>query len=241
MGRDLSRLDRARLSYLNISVAPELRRPLCVIVCVLYTRYLTKISFTLQWTTTNPVLDSIHTWIFDFSSPHRSKHSSACISRFSPGINTTSANMIHFYVGVASNPKFSWTTVLSSTAQRDALVVFRFRSDNCWRGGRIVASEPRCQLTSCFMLMPQETFPSDDVFAFFLIASPESVGVWLPLSCDSATNRSMSALPRDPCSRKVLPHEIRTGRYGMESSASSQDVLDLVVCFHIMLLAFFAW
>jgi hypothetical protein len=33
-------------------------------------------------------------------------------------------------VGVASNPKFLWTTVLSSSAQRDALVVFRFWSDN---------------------------------------------------------------------------------------------------------------
>ncbi|KAF8811107.1 hypothetical protein BYT27DRAFT_6455382 [Phlegmacium glaucopus] len=72
-----------------------------------------------------------------------------------------------------------------------------------------------------------------------LIASPESVGVWLPLSCASATNRSMSALPRDPRSRNVPPHEICTGRCGMEPSASSQDVLSLVVCFHIMLVVFF--
>jgi hypothetical protein len=67
------------------------------------------------------------TRVFDFSSPHRSRQTpSTCISRTSPGINTTWANMIHFSVGVASNPKFLWTTVLSSSAQRDALVVFRF-------------------------------------------------------------------------------------------------------------------
>ena len=65
-----------------------------------------------------------------------------------------------------------------------------------------------------------------------LIASPESVGVWLPLSCVLATNRSMSALSRDSCSCKVLlPHEIRTGRCGMGPSAFSQDALGLVVCF----------
>jgi hypothetical protein len=39
------------------------------------------------------------------------------------------------------------------------------------------------------------------------IASPESVGVWLPLFCVSATHRSMFALSREPCPRKVLPHE----------------------------------
>lgn len=64
-----------------------------------------------------------------------------------------------------------------------------------------------------------------------LIASPESAGVWLPLFCVSATNRSMSALSQDPCSRKVLPHEICTGRCGMGPLASSQDVFGLVVCF----------
>ena len=65
----------------------------------------------------------------------------------------------------------------------------------------------------------------------FLIASPESVGVWSSLSCVSATNRSMSALSRDPCSRKMLPHEIRTGCCGMGPSASSQGAWSLVVCF----------
>jgi hypothetical protein len=92
-------------------------------------------------------------------------------------------------------------------------------------------SEPRCQhafFVSCWchekisLLMMFSTLS--------LIASPESVGVRLPLSCVSTTNRSMSALPRDPCSRKVLPHEIRTGRCGTGPSASSQDVLGLVVC-----------
>jgi len=64
-----------------------------------------------------------------------------------------------------------------------------------------------------------------------LIASSESVGVRLPLSWVSATYRSMSALSRDPCSCKVLPHEIRTGRCGMQPLISSQDVFGLVVCF----------
>ena len=67
--------------------------------------------------------------------------------------------------------------------------------------------------------------------------SPESVGVRLPRSWVSATNRSMFALSRDPFSRKVLPHEICTGCCGMRPSTSSQDVFGLVdvVVYRILL------
>jgi hypothetical protein len=49
-------------------------------------------------------------------------------AEFPPGY-TTLANMIHFYVGVASNPKLLWSTVLSSSAQRDVRWYFGSWSD----------------------------------------------------------------------------------------------------------------
>ena len=130
----------------------------------LFARYLPE-SF--PTTTTNPALDFVHTPLFVFSGPHRSRHSSIRIGMFSPW--TYHLSQHDPLLEVASNPKFLWTIALSFSAQRDTLVVFRFRSGNRRRCDRIVLSEPRCQLASiASWYQSQETFTSNDVFAFFL-------------------------------------------------------------------------
>ena len=81
-------------------------------------------------------------------------------------------------------------------------------------------------LVSCWY---QERFSLQMMFSpTSLIASPESVGVWLSLSCVSATHRSVSALSRDLCYCLMLPREIHTERCGMGPLAFSQDVFGLV-------------
>ena len=87
------------------------------------------------------------------------------------------------------------------------------------------------------MLVHAEDFPSDDVFALFFTRFSGK--------CWSLVNSFLSldykqtnvCVASGPVLARWYIMEIRTGRCGLEPSASSQGAFGLVVCFFFMLVA----